>query len=66
MNLFRFITGLMTAYMALIAAVGCFAMVESICRRSMQEAALGLIWFVGFLFATLIMGAICWVEGDGM
>ena len=66
MNLFRFITGLMTAYMALLAALGVFIMIESICRRSVQEAALGLIWFVGFLFAALIMGAICWLEGEGM
>ena len=66
MNLFRLITGLITAYMALIALVIAFAMVESFCRGSTVEAALGLIWFVGFLFATIIAGAICWIEGEGM
>ena len=66
MNLFRFVTGLVTVYMVLLAAVSGFAMVESIGRHSLQEAALALLALVGFLFGALSMGAVCWIEGrDG-
>jgi len=66
MNLFRFVTGLVTTYLALLAAVSGYAMVDSIGRHNPQETVLALLGLVGFLFAAIAVGAVCWIEGrDG-